>query len=321
MCEMVYICYRTSDPLNTIAHEFHHLVWFNYEFDEVHFILEGAAEYATYYAGHVPDDNLTVRVSDFLNDPDDSLIYFEVEAQDYGACYLFAFYLAEQYGEQFLRDLVQHDGDGALGLETALAEAGHNTTFNELYLDWMTTLTIDETGFADDRYCLLDIDAAIQGYTTIDSFPYQDENLSLYCYGSKVYRLISPPDNFAIEMSQPANDVAGLSVAYRDTNGWHVQQTQKQGKAIMNVTGESIETAHIIASYLFVDTPAGNIDFGTGPRETVQVLIHEINGTSTPMPPPSNNDLALIITAMSMPVAAMIVVLVLILQRRKEMNV
>ena len=40
MCEMVYICYRTANPVNTITHEFHHLVWFNYEFDEVHFVLE-----------------------------------------------------------------------------------------------------------------------------------------------------------------------------------------------------------------------------------------------------------------------------------------
>ncbi|MHA2190382.1 MAG: hypothetical protein ACXAB9_04800, partial [Candidatus Thorarchaeota archaeon] len=90
LCEMVYICYRTSNPVNTIAHEFHHLVWFNYEFDEVHFILEGPAEYATYYSGYIPANNWTVRVQDFLDDIDDSFIYFEVEAQDYGACYLFA---------------------------------------------------------------------------------------------------------------------------------------------------------------------------------------------------------------------------------------
>ncbi|MHA2302520.1 MAG: hypothetical protein ACXACD_16345, partial [Candidatus Thorarchaeota archaeon] len=255
LCEMVYICYRTSNPVNTIAHEFHHLVWFNYEFDEVHFILEGAAEYATYYSGYLPANNWTVRVQDFLDDIDDSFIHFEVEAQDYGASYLFAFYLAEQYGVQFIRDMVQHGGDGAVGLETALDAAGYNISFNDLYLDWMTALTIDEQGFANDRYCLLNelyldwmtaltideqgfaddrynfqgIDATIQDYTTIESLPYQDDSLPLYCYGSKVYQLTSPPDTFSVEMSQPADGVAGLSVAYRDAQGWHVQQMQKQG--------------------------------------------------------------------------------------------
>ncbi|MFX0108717.1 MAG: hypothetical protein ACFE7R_10555, partial [Candidatus Hodarchaeota archaeon] len=270
LCEMVYICYRTNNPLNTIAHEFHHLVWFNYEFDEVHFILEGVAEYATYHSGYLPADNMTVRVQNFLEDIDDSFIYFEVEAQDYGACYLFAFYLAEQYGVQFLRDIVQHGDDGAVGLETALDAAGHNISFNQLYLDWMTALTIDEQGFADNRYCLQGINATIQDYSTIESLPYQDDTLPLYCYGSKVYQLTSPSDNFIVEMSQPADDVAGISVAYRDIHGWHVQQVQKKGRAILNVSGDSIVTAHLVVSYLFDETPAGTIDFGSGTQEIVR---------------------------------------------------
>ncbi len=321
MCEMVYICYRSSNPVRTINHEFHHLVWFNNEFDEVHFILEGAAEYAAYHSGYLPANNWTVRVQNFLDDIDDSLIYFEVEAQDYGACYLFAFYLAERYGVQFLRDMVQHEDDGALGLETALDAAGHNISFNELYLDWMTALTIDEQGFADDRYCLQGMDATIQDYSTIESLPYQDESLPLYCYGSKVYKLTSPPDSFSVEMSQPADGVAGLSVAYRDLSGWHVQQMQDERLAFMNVTGESIDTAYVITSYLFSETPAGDIDFGSGPQETVQVFMYESNETtSTPTPTIINNDQALLIIAGAIPFTATFV-LVLILQRRKKESV
>lgn len=321
LCEMVYICYRSSNPVSTMAHEFHHLVWFNNEFDEVHFILEGVAEYATYYSGYLPVNNWTSRVQNFLADIDDSFIYFEAEAQDYGACYLFAFYLAEQYGVQFLRDLVQHGDDGALGLETALDAAGHNISFNELYLDWMTALTIDEQGFEDDRYCLRDMEATIQDYSTIESLPYQDDSLLLYCYGSKVYQLTSPPDSFCVEMSQPADGVAGLSVAYRDLHGWHVQQMQNEGRVITNVIGESIDTAYVIASYLFSETPAGDIDFGSGLQETVQVFMYEgIETTDTPTPttPPVTNDPALLIIAGAMPISATIIVFVLMLRKKKE---
>jgi hypothetical protein len=324
MCEMVYICYRTNNPVNTIAHEFHHLVWFNYEWDEVHFVLEGAAEYATYHAGYIPNSNQTVRVPYFLNDIDDSLIYFEIEPQDYGVCYLLSFYLAEQYGVQFLRDIVQHEDDGALGLETALEAAGHSISFNELYLDWMTALTIDEPGFADDRYCYKNMTAKILDFTTIETLPYQDGSLQLYCYGSKVYRLTSPSDSFMVQLSQPADGVAGLSVAYRDQEGWHVRQTQEEGTAVLQVTGELIEEAYVIASHLYSETPAGDIDFGSGPREVVQILIQEWNETSTtpipwPTPTPTlvNTDHALFIIAGVIPVSAIIIVII-ILQRKKE---
>ncbi|MFX1415758.1 MAG: hypothetical protein ACFFC0_03050 [Promethearchaeota archaeon] len=311
MCEIIYICYRTSYPVRTIVHEFHHLVWFNYEFDEVHFVLEGAAEYASYYSGYLPADNMTVRVQDFLEDIDDSFIYFEVEAQDYGASYLFAFYLAEQYGVQLLRDIVQHADDGAVGLETALDAAGYNISFSELYLDWMTALVIDEQGFAGNRYCLGDIDATIQDYTTIDSLPFREDNVPLYCYGSKVYQITSPPDEFSVEMSQPSQGVAGLSVAYRDAHGWHVQQMQNQGRAVLYVSGDSIVTAHIVASYLFAEAPAGNIDFGSGTQETVQVLVYEGEerpNTTIPVP---------FIIAGGVCLTAVCSVLVLFLRRRE----
>ncbi|MFW9809686.1 MAG: hypothetical protein ACFFE6_09925 [Candidatus Thorarchaeota archaeon] len=321
MCEMVYICYRTNNPINTIAHEFHHLVWFNYEWDEVHFVLEGGAEYATYYSGYLPANNWTVRVDDFLEDIDDSFIYFEIEPQDYGACYLFAFYLAEQYGVQFLQDIVQHEDDGALGIETALETAGHNITFNELYLDWMTALTIDEPGFANGRYYYRNLNATIQDFTNIETLPYQDETLSLYCYGSSVYRLTSPPDHFTVELSQPIGGVAGLSVAYRDAHGWHVQQSQETDTAIEKVSGESIDTAHVIASYLYAQTPDGENDFGSGLQRTVQLLIHETNETTntpTVTPISTNSDVPLLIIAGVMPVTATIIVFVLILQKKER---
>ncbi len=340
LCEMIYVCYYSYNVLQTIAHEFHHLVWFNYEFDEVHFILEGVAEYAMYYTGCCPADNLTNRVPYFINDIHDSLIYFEVEAQDYGACYLFAFYLVEQYGLQFLRDLVQQEDDGALGLESALIDAGYNITFNDLYLDWMTALTIDEPGFANDRYCYRDIATTHHDYTTIDMLPFQEDGVPLYCYGSKVYRMPSPPDYFSVEISQPADAIAGVSVAYRDTFGWHVVKMQNQGRALVQVYGESIDTVHIIVSYLFVETPNGAIDFGSGYLESVNVSVYEndeptttlipitttttyepnsTESTSTPSPSipiTTNVELIHLIVIGGIPFIITIVVLVLFIRRR-----
>ena len=159
------------------------------------------------------------------------------------------------------------------------------------------------------------MDATIQDYSTIESLPYQDDSLPLYCYGSKVYRLSSPPDSFRVEMSQPADGVAGLSIAYRDTHGWHVQQTQEEGTAVMQVTGDSIETAHVIASYLYVETPA----------ETVQLSIEEwIETTTTPTTSPTttpttvNTNPVLLIFAGALPISATIIMVVLLLKKNPE---
>jgi hypothetical protein len=279
MCEMVYIYFYCYDVLETIAHEFDHLIWFNNEFDEVHFLLEGLAEYASFYAGYFPGHNLSIRAPYFINNIHDSLIYFEVESQDYGACYLFAFYLAEQYGVQFLRDLVHQTYDGALGLESALLESGFNITFNELYMDWMTALTINENGFADGRFYFGNIDATIQDYTAMSAVPFEDD-ISLYCYGSKVYRMAFPPDNFVVKMTQPGDEVAGISVAYSDSTGWHVEQKQNRGAATLSISGVSVNTAYVIVSHLFFDVPDGSMDFGPGPIESVKISMYASEGTT-----------------------------------------
>jgi hypothetical protein len=77
----------------------------------------------------------------------------------------------------------------------------------------------------------------------------------------------------------------------------------------------------VIASYLFSETPAGDIDFGSGLQETVQVFMYEGNETTdtpTPTTPPVNNGPALLIIAGVMPISATIIVFVLMLRKKKE---
>jgi hypothetical protein len=316
MCEMVYISHSAYDIVGTIAHEFHHLVWFNYEFDEMHFILEGAAEYATYYAGYLPSHNRSSRAEYFLNDIHDSLIYFEVEAQDYGACYLFAFYLAEQYGVQFLRDIVQCEGDGAAGLESALSDAGHNITFNELYLDWMTALVIDDTDFSGGRYGLKNMDATVSDCIAVNLLPYHHAAVPMYRYGSRVFRINAPPDSLTVDMSSPPGGVAGLSVAYHDEEGWHVKQAQSFPTAHLNISGVDVTDAFVICSYLMDVTPAGEIDFGSGPEKTAAITIQRTNSTETETGT-GLQDLIVVGTILSSSACA-VVALVLLYQERKR---
>jgi hypothetical protein len=114
-------------------------------------------------------------------------------------------------------------------------------------------------------------------------------------------------------MSQPGDDVAGLSVASKDATGWHVQQTQEQGTAIISIRAESITETHMTASYLFVEAPAGNIDFGSGPRETVRLLIYATNMTT-------DNDIVPLVIAGSVTIIAAIIMIVIVLSRRDKVR-
>ncbi len=320
LCEMVYIYWNNYLILDTIAHEFCHLIWFNYEFDEVHFILEGMAEYATYCAGYLaPHDNVSFRAVEFLQNPDDSLIYFDIGQKDYGGSYLFSFYLAERFGVQFLRDLVQQEEDGALGIEAALLEAGHNISFNELYLDWMTALTIDELGFADNQYGIPNMDVQIQEYTTIDAVPIEIEDLSIRYYGSEILSITSPPDNFTVEISEPGLGLAGVSIAYHDIEGWHVQQNTLGGQVIENVTGNSIDTVYVISSLMFEEASGGNIDFGEGFSDEVNLTITEYYPSNITPTPSTSPMMDVILTAsLGVSLFAVSIVIVLILLRNKK---
>lgn len=275
LCEMVYIYYNTPEILGTIAHEFCHLIWFNYEFDEVHFTLEGLAEYARYYAGYFsPFNNLSSRSSYFLHQPEDSLVYFDIRPRDYGGTYLFTFYLAEQFGVQFLRDLVQQVDDGVQGIESTLRAAGHNITFNELYLDWITALIIDDPEFAGGRYGFQTIDTQVQGYTIIEELPFEVENLSLPYYGSHIHKLTYPQDKFAINIQQPSSVVVGISIVFHDIEGWHVQKKISNSSIEIHV-GSSVDVAYVISSYMNASSTAGEIDFGAGPSIEIDLSIYE----------------------------------------------
>ncbi len=295
-CEMFYIYnYLHKLPFylfTTIAHEFHHLVWFNNEMDEPQFILEALAEYATYHTGYLaPYDNISSRVKYFLPHPEDSLLCFNVYndgdltvAIDYGSGYLFAFYIAEHYGVNILRNLITESADGAHGIEAVLQAAGNNITFNDLYLNWITALTIDEVGFQNNLYGFESLDAQISSYDYVDELPLLNETVSLRYYGFHIHKLHSPPDNFAVQIKKLSNQTIGVSLAFHDTFGWHIHQhLHDEAETIVtdNFSGSSIDQTYLITSYISNHTPTVPTNYGLGPLTDIKISIIQSPNTAT----------------------------------------
>jgi len=282
LCEMFYIYYRTG--ISTVAHEFHHLIWFNNEMDEPHFTLEALAEYATYHAGYLnPLKNLTSRSALFLEHPEDSLLHWNMlNSIDYGGAYLFAFYIAEQYGVDILRNLITEPADGANGIENVLQRAGNNITFNELYLNWITALTLDELGFNNNLYGFKNLDARVTKYSLIRESSLNDE-IKLYYYGFHVHKLQSPSNEFKVKIRKDLDKTIGLSIVFHDALGWHVYQNlHNRGIKLItkDIFGSEIDEMYIISSYIFDQTPPSPSENGLGPFTYIEIIIYTITGGS-----------------------------------------
>ncbi len=285
LCEMIYIHYRIH-LMNVVAHEFHHLIWFNNEWDEPQFILEALAQYAMYYAGYLePYNNLAPQVDAYLPHPEESLLYWNMYNDggvsaviDYGGAYLFAFYIAEQYGVEILRNLITEPADGPHGIEAVLQTAGDDITFNELYLNWIMALTIDELGFCNNLYGFENLNARITQYYPVGVLPLLNQTISLRYYGFHIHKLQSPPDNFTVQIKKSSNQTIGVSIASHDAIGWHIYQNlhDEEGTIITdNFMGNQIDVAYIITSYMLNHTPTitRSYDIGLGPSTHIDISI------------------------------------------------
>ncbi|WP_336788915.1 choice-of-anchor J domain-containing protein [Paenibacillus sp. MMO-177] len=133
------------------AHEFQHLLHRDTDPAEESFINEGLSDFAQYMVGY---GHSTDHVNEFLSNLRNSLTIWgdQTDLQilaDYGNAYLFQLYLYDHYGESFIRTLFHDPYTGISGVEDALAEAGINKSFADLYADYMTAVVLD-SGYQGD---------------------------------------------------------------------------------------------------------------------------------------------------------------------------
>jgi hypothetical protein len=265
---MVYIDseHPLQDTYRIIAHELNHMIWGNYESDEAEFLTEGLANYAVDFCGYywpVIDEVTTT----FTYLPEISLLYFVREYgalwdASYGQAYLFLTYLANRFGNDFTKELVSIAADGAKSLDVALSRFGHNLTFNDIYLDWITACTIDDTTFADGIYGFETVDYIINTQTDIVFFPIEKHDIKHYYYGFEIKRIYADCDNFTFVIENPYPNALGISIAFLDNNGWNVTQvfnTEHSERIYLCVEGNNIQEAYVITSLMSPDTPS---DFG-----------------------------------------------------------
>jgi len=118
-----------------LAHEFQHNIHRDYVVDPETFMNEACSLFAEPLCGFELDLG---QVEWFLATPDNSLSVWEDQGginilADYGAAFLFALYLTDHYGIDFMGRYVQAGGNGIPGVEALLPPG---VSFEEVFHDW-----------------------------------------------------------------------------------------------------------------------------------------------------------------------------------------
>lgn len=128
-----------------LAHEFQHMIhWYNDRNEET-WVNEGLSELAQEVAGYPPD---TGFASVFASVPDTQLNTWSDNpagnGEHYGSAYLFMAYIFQRFGEDVTKALVAHPANGIAGVTEALAETGHDLTFQDVFADWVVANYVDD---------------------------------------------------------------------------------------------------------------------------------------------------------------------------------
>jgi len=156
--EMFYMSCDPVDPtaastLSVLAHEFEHMIHWNFDPNESAWVDEGCAEVAMFLYGH-PDP-----IVSFPGNPDNDLTSFDQNFSDYIQCYLYMMYLHDHFGGvDTISALVAEPANSISGVELTLSGLGYTETFEEVFADWVVANYLDDPSVGDGRY----------GYTSID---------------------------------------------------------------------------------------------------------------------------------------------------------
>ena len=335
-CEMIYINSNRDleGHLATLPHELHHLIFFNQDpGEDTAFIYEGLAEYASFYTGYLDETIYSWMLNNFTQYPEDSLLFWNYYDEgdlsvsvDYGGAFFFMAYLVEQYGIGIMRNISTEPLDNIQGLEKVLADAGHDITFNEIYLDWITAIVLDETGFDDGLYGFENFDLQVDVTETLSTIPINNESQRLRYYAPYIWEITDLQDNLFVEIEKPSDFTTlldpAVSIAFHDSEGWHVTQAVCESGAnylTVEIAGDTIDELYVIATLMRHTAPTLTGAIGLGYTSDV---FYSITEEQIVHPTDTSTDTGLLIDVLALSIGISIVgiVLLVIVIFRKKRN-
>ena len=135
------------NPLNTLAHEYQHLIHFNYNErlnkNEYTFINEGQSNFAALLSGYFPHNSF----GDYLESSNVPIFRWNRTGStlpDYGRAASFASYLWDRLGFQNAGRLTRSAASGATGINDVLTDLNSGLSFEDILVDWAIASLIND---------------------------------------------------------------------------------------------------------------------------------------------------------------------------------
>ncbi|WP_422124066.1 peptidase M6 [Planococcus sp. X10-3] len=146
-----------STFFGTTIHELQHLIQADNDPSEETWLNEGMSTFSEFLGGYGHGEG---SINFYLDHPENSLVNWDEHGTaetgpetiaDYGQVYLFTLYMYDKFGQEFIRELAT-DGDnqGMASVNKTLEDYGTGLTFTELYQNFMTALTLDNSDVSSD---------------------------------------------------------------------------------------------------------------------------------------------------------------------------
>ena len=141
----------------TTIHELQHLIQADNDPSEETWLNEGMSTFSEFLGGYGHGEG---SINFYLDHPENSIVNWDDHGAaatgpetiaDYGQVYLFTLYMYDKFGQEFIRELAT-DGtaQGMASVNKTLEEYGTGLTFTELYQNFMTALTLDNSDVSSD---------------------------------------------------------------------------------------------------------------------------------------------------------------------------
>lgn len=244
--DMLYV--DAHDPsseyhIGVLAHEFQHLIHWRYDPEEEGWANEALSEVCMILCGYYTDKR---HVETFLKHPDRALVTTAHGATSYGACLLWATYIYDRLGPEFLGRWVGEPAHGVKGFEDALKHMAYKDTFNTLFADWMVTLYLNNPKVQNGRYAYKSLSLPFGPLSEgIASYPVERE-AEINGYGIDYVRFILPESTCRLKIKVKGDSSNFLIKAI---------EFHKEYPLLIKISEFHAEEANILVDY---DNSAGN---------------------------------------------------------------
>jgi hypothetical protein len=156
---------RPYEYEGTFAHEYQHLIHRDLDNFELSWVTEGCSGLAQVICGYgFPIGHIQSYLDEWWQT---SLVLWQGNLADYGATFLFTYYMKEQYGSQFIHDVANNPLHGIAGYNHVLSDYSATKNFDQIFQDWALANYLDGAGIYG--YVGLDIPSANTGGYSIQN--------------------------------------------------------------------------------------------------------------------------------------------------------